>query len=229
MFETQFSILYYYVGPVPESCLPGVALMPCFKVVLTVALLCLLVFSWLFPISFASSALPLPSYWVAYHWFHGDLPFSLAYLSNLEPDFFLSCLGSFGCCFHSFLRLFVTPLFLIVVDQFWCTPILSHHWLSDVVAILISYQAAGPVPCDRYLSGLFCQRAKLCAGIKPTALCSAFDKENSIEFPLDSVYYLYMKSNHNPFFYPVLPYESLSSHASIDKKRNEKKMKRNIK
>jgi len=30
-----------------------------------------------------------------------------------------------------------------------------------------------------------CQRAKLCAGIKPTALCSALDKENSIEFPLD--------------------------------------------
>jgi len=97
------------------------------------------------------------------------------------------------------------------------------------VAILISYWAASPVPCDRYLSGLFCQRAKLCAGIKPTALCSAFEKENSIEFLLDSVYYLYMKSNHNPFFYPVLPYESLSSHASIDKKRKEKKMKRNIK
>jgi len=30
-----------------------------------------------------------------------------------------------------------------------------------------------------------CQRAKLRARIKPTALCSALDKENSIEFPLD--------------------------------------------
>jgi len=30
-----------------------------------------------------------------------------------------------------------------------------------------------------------CQRAKLCARIKPTALCSVLDKENSIEFPLD--------------------------------------------
>jgi len=48
-----------------------------------------------------------------------------------------------------------------------------------------------------------------------------------------------MKSNPNPSFYPILPYESLSSHVSIDKKRKEKKnnnqklkemkMKRNIK
>jgi len=39
--------------------------------------------------------------------------------------------------------------------------------------------------------GCRCQRAKLCAGIKPTALCSAFDKENSIEFLLDFLLYLY--------------------------------------
>jgi len=31
-----------------------------------------------------------------------------------------------------------------------------------------------------------CKEAKLQAGIKPTALCSAIDKENSIESPLDS-------------------------------------------
>jgi len=43
-----------------------------------------------------------------------------------------------------------------------------------------------------------CKEAKLQAGIKPTALCSAIDKENSIEFPLDSVYYLYKQSNPNP-------------------------------
>jgi len=30
-----------------------------------------------------------------------------------------------------------------------------------------------------------CKEAKLQAGIKPTALCSAIDKENSIESPLD--------------------------------------------
>jgi len=67
-----------------------------------------------------------------------------------------------------------------------------------------------------------CQRAKLHARIKPTALCSVFDKENSIDFLLDSVYYLYMKSNPNPSFYPVLPYESLSSPASINKKNKIK-------
>jgi len=38
MFKTRFLILDYCIGPVFESCLPGVALMPCFKVVLTVAL-----------------------------------------------------------------------------------------------------------------------------------------------------------------------------------------------
>ena len=36
------------------------------------------------------------------------------------------------------------------------------------------------------------------AGIKPTAPLSAFDKENSIEFPLDSVHYLYKQSNPHP-------------------------------
>jgi len=36
-----------------------------------------------------------------------------------------------------------------------------------------------------------CKKAKLQAGIKPTALCLAIDKENSIEFPLDFLYYLY--------------------------------------
>jgi len=56
------------------------------------------------------------------------------------------------------------------------------------------------------------------ARIKPTAPLSVFDKENSIEFLLDSVYYLYIKSNPNPSFYPVLPYESLFSRVSIDKK-----------
>jgi len=40
----------------------------------------------------------------------------------------------------------------------------------------------------------------------PTALCSALDKENSIEFLLDLVYYIYMQSNPNPV---------LLSHASL--------------
>jgi len=34
-----------------------------------------------------------------------------------------------------------------------------------------------------------CKKAKLQAGIKPTALCSAIDKENSIESPLDYTIY----------------------------------------
>jgi len=37
-----------------------------------------------------------------------------------------------------------------------------------------------------------------------------------------------MKSNPNPSFNPMLPYELLFSYASIDKKIKEKKMKRNI-
>ena len=36
-----------------------------------------------------------------------------------------------------------------------------------------------------------CKVAKLQARIKPTALCSAIDKENSIEFSLDFLHYLY--------------------------------------
>ena len=89
------------------------------------------------------------------------------------------------------------------------------------------------------MSRLTCKKAKLQARIKPTALCSVINKENSTEFPLDSLHYLYMKSNPNPSFYPTLPYESLSSHVSINKKIKEKKnnnqklkemkMKRNIK
>ena len=63
------------------------------------------------------------------------------------------------------------------------------------------------------------------AGIKPTAPLPAFDKENSIEFPLDSVRYLYKQSNPNPVFYPALPYESTCSRTSVDIKRKEKKRK----
>jgi len=64
------------------------------------------------------------------------------------------------------------------------------------------------------------------ARIKLTAPLSVFDKENSIEFLLDSVHYLYIKSNPNPSFYPALPYESLSSCMSINKKIKEKKRKK---
>jgi len=36
-----------------------------------------------------------------------------------------------------------------------------------------------------------CKKAKLQARIKPITLCSVIDKENSIEFLLDFLYYLY--------------------------------------
>jgi len=43
----------------------------------------------------------------------------------------------------------------------------------------------------RIRTDMLCKKAKLQAGIKPTALCSAIDKENSIEFPLDLLHYIY--------------------------------------
>ena len=67
------------------------------------------------------------------------------------------------------------------------------------------------------------------AGIKPTAPLSAFDKENLIESLLDFLHYLYKWLTLTLYQSPVLPYESLLSCASIDKKRKEKKKKKNIK
>ena len=61
---------------------------------------------------------------------------------------------------------------------------------------------------------------------KANCSLSAFDKENSMEFPLDFVLYLYMKSNPNPSFCPTLPYKSLSSRTSINKKIKKRKYKR---
>ena len=68
------------------------------------------------------------------------------------------------------------------------------------------------------------------AGIKPTAPLSVFDKENSIEFPLDSVHYLYKQSNPNPV--PFIPRFLMSQLALacplLQFKRKEKKKKNNI-
>ena len=68
------------------------------------------------------------------------------------------------------------------------------------------------------------------AGIKPTAPLSAFDKENSIEFLLDSVHYLYKLSNPNPI--PFIPHFLMSQLALarllLQFKRKEKKKKNNI-
>jgi len=54
------------------------------------------------------------------------------------------------------------------------------------------------------------------ARIKPTAPLLAFDKKNLIEFLLDSVHYLYNRSNPNPVLSPTLPYESTCSRTSVD-------------
>jgi len=55
-----------------------------------------------------------------------------------------------------------------------------------------NYQGSSQQKC--YIVRLANSKAR----IKPTAPLSAFDKENSIEFPLDFVYYLYKQSNLNP-------------------------------
>jgi len=47
-----------------------------------------------------------------------------------------------------------------------------------------------------------CKKAKLQAGIKPTALCSVIDKENSIESLLDLLHYIY---NYYCGYAPCLP------------------------
>jgi len=62
---------------------------------------------------------------------------------------------------------------------------LANHWLR-------SYHTH-KVWCGGADEGLieYCKEAKLQARIKPTALCSAIDKENSIEFSLDLLHYLY--------------------------------------
>ena len=45
-------------------------------------------------------------------------PFCWLISATQDLTFSFSCLGSFGRYFHHPLRLFVTPLFLIIVDQF---------------------------------------------------------------------------------------------------------------
>jgi len=50
--------------------------------------------------------------------------------------------------------------------------------------------------------GMPCKVAKLQAGIKPTTLCSAIDKENSIESLLDLLHYIY---NYYCGYAPYLP------------------------
>ena len=107
----------------------------------------LFVFSWLFPISFARSTLTeLPGCLLLILW---QSLFSLTYLSNLGPDFFLSCLGNFRCCFHSSLRLFVTSLFLIIVSWLGKTAkSLFNISFSFLFFSFITKVKHGKISCD---------------------------------------------------------------------------------
>jgi len=69
------------------------------------------------------------------------------------------------------------------------------------IEVMMSLYVNSLLPChfiSLYFHSLLVRLANSKAGIKPTAPLSAFDKKNSIEFPLDSVHYLYKQSNPNP-------------------------------
>jgi len=71
--------------------------------------------------------------------------------------------------------------------------------------------------------------AKSKAGIKPTVPLSAFDKENSIEFSLDSVHYLYKQSNPNPVLLSHAPlWVNLLSRVRYYKLKEKKRKKKTI-
>jgi len=81
-----------------------------------------------------------------------------------------------------------TPLHNVLYIQSTQSLSLICHYLTLVLilrpqSLLISFLLGDPLH--------LCKKAKLQAGIKPTALCSVINKENLIEFPLDSLYYLY--------------------------------------
>jgi len=84
--------------------------------------------------------------------------------------------------------------------------------------------------CSEVKSSSNVRLANSKAGIKPTAPLSAFDKENSIEFPLDSVHYLYKQSNPNPvpFILRFLMSQLALTRPLLQFKRKEKKKKNNI-
>ena len=104
---------------------------------------------------FARFVSSLPSYQVIYCWPCSDL-FCLWFISTTwDLSFFFSCLGSLRCHFYSFLQLFVTFLFLIVVDQ-W---LISYSLLPLIrwCCILFLFPARLLVLflCNRYLFRLF--------------------------------------------------------------------------
>jgi len=68
--------------------------------------------------------------------------------------------------------------------------LLNHAPLYSKVDIF-SFSFPLTSPSSSAFISPYVRVAGLQAGIKPTALCSAINKENSIEFPLDFLHYLY--------------------------------------
>ena len=65
---------------------------------------------------------------------------------------------------------------------------LLKNGLIDIMHFIISRTENNAI---QEVLVILCKKAKLQAGIKPTALCSAIDKENSIESLLDLLHYIY--------------------------------------
>ena len=65
---------------------------------------------------------------------------------------------------------------------------LLKNGLIDIMDFIISRTENNAI---QEVLVILCKKAKLQAGIKPTALCSAIDKENSIESLLDLLHYIY--------------------------------------
>jgi len=88
-----------------------------------------------------------------------------------------------SCAFLNFCSLYI----YLALEQF--------HDEEEKILWALTFFKSGHIA--KWSENVFCQEADTCkeaklqAGIKPTALCSAIDKENSIEFPLDFLYYLY--------------------------------------
>ena len=83
---------------------------------------------------------------------------------------------------------------IIAKDTYWCL-----LWYADFLHKFSQPEYLLSSSCKCYVlcfngqesNGLFVRLANSKARIKPTAPLSVFDKENSIEFLLDFLYYLY--------------------------------------
>ena len=112
------------------------------------------------------------------------------------------------------------PFFFIKKKDGTLWPVQNYRWLNEVM-IKNKYPLLLIQELINKIQGVRVANSK--AGIKPTAPLSAFDKENSIEFPLDSVHYLYKLSNPNPVLFIL---RSPMSQLALARPLFEKKRKR---